>query len=87
MHDNVSLGDAFIKFRERRLEEKRRLKELRSKADEKKRTAAFKSHLRQKFVDAARGYLGVPYGKRFHEQGDGKLCECEGCKESGRQIR
>ena len=83
----VTLADAFKEFRERKLSERKRLNELKAKAKEKKRTAAFKSHLRRKFVDQARQYLGVPYGKRFHEQDPDKECECEGCTESGRQLR
>ena len=83
----VTLADAFKEFRERKLSEKKRLNELRAKAKEKKRTAAFKSHLRKKFVDQARQYLGVPYGKRFHEQDPDTECECDGCTESGRQLR
>ena len=83
----VSLCDAFVQFREKRLQEKKRLSKLKAKANEKKRTDAFKSHLRAKFVEAARQYLGVPYGKRFHEQEEGKACECEGCTEAERQLR
>ena len=90
LHDSgasLCLSDAFKQFRERKLEEKKRLHELKTKANEKKRTEAFKGHLRKKFVEAARQYLGVPYGKRFHEQDPAKACKCEGCLESGKQIR
>jgi hypothetical protein len=31
----------------------------------------------------ARGYLGVPYARRFH---DPSHCECEGCEAAGRQL-
>ena len=54
----VSLADAFVEFRERKLLEKKKLRELRAKANEKKRTQSFKSHLRRKFVEQARRYLG-----------------------------
>ena len=83
----VSLADAFVEFRERKLLEKKKLRELRAKANEKKRTQSFKSHLRRKFVEEARRYLGVPYGKRFHVLDDDKECDCEGCVEAGRQLR
>lgn len=79
-----SLQGSFERFRLKRLQEKIRVKELKSKADSKRRSAQFKAHLRQKFVDAARSYLGVPYGKRFHEEKD---CECEGCVDAGRPLR
>eukprot|EP00798_Chlamydomonas_sp_ICE-L_P029818 gene29818-12731_t len=41
------------------------------------------AYLRQRFVDLARQYVGVPYGRKFHEA---EGCECEGCVESGRQL-
>ena len=94
-----SLKDAFKQFRARKLEERKKRVAMERKAKDMRRGIAnatgaaesptnnaesFKRHLRQKFIEAARTYIGVPYGRRFHEE-NGE-CKCDGCSESGRQL-
>ncbi|KAG2443593.1 hypothetical protein HXX76_001944 [Chlamydomonas incerta] len=42
-----------------------------------------RARLRAQFLELARSFIGVPYGKRYHEPGN---CACEGCSSSGRQL-
>ncbi|PNH11146.1 hypothetical protein TSOC_002049 [Tetrabaena socialis] len=42
-----------------------------------------RARLRALFVETARKYIGVPYGRKHHEL---LACACEGCSCSGRQL-
>ena len=35
----------------------------------KRRSPEFKEELRQKFIDTAKKYIGVPYKRKYHEKG------------------
>ncbi|CAD7947072.1 unnamed protein product [Amoebophrya sp. A25] len=64
----ASLQDAFTKFRDSKIKEaqERKKKGLDTK---KQRTQAQKDALRQKWIDALKKYIGVPYAKRYVEEG------------------
>eukprot|EP00238_Polyblepharides_amylifera_P006710 CAMPEP_0196594144 /NCGR_PEP_ID=MMETSP1081-20130531/77463_1 /TAXON_ID=36882 /ORGANISM="Pyramimonas amylifera, Strain CCMP720" /LENGTH=207 /DNA_ID=CAMNT_0041918321 /DNA_START=120 /DNA_END=740 /DNA_ORIENTATION=+ len=82
--ETITLQQAFLKFRKETskdafITEKKKLKKKKVSKKKKSRTA-----LREDFIMQALSYLGVPYGKRFHEEG---YCTCEGCIESQVQLR
>ena len=60
---DVSLQDAFSKFRNRKMKEIQLQKASRIKPAE--RTDEFKSALRLKFVEQLKKYIGVPYGEKY----------------------
>lgn len=62
----VSLQDAFAKFREQKKSERRLLKACRVPGN---RSQEFKDQLRSKFIVQAHNYLGVPYHEKYREEG------------------
>lgn len=62
-----SLQDSFLKFRDMKKKERHILKLSRQGVSNVngERSESFKSCLREKFIDAAKRYIGVPYAKRF----------------------
>lgn len=64
----VSLQEAFSKFRTRKILE---LKLTRFNQNEGlHRSSEYKSSLRNEFIQSAMSYLGVPYSRRYKEEGD-----------------
>ena len=65
--DRVSLQEAFSKFRSRKIQE---LKLARFNQQESlNRSSEYKESLRAAFIQSAMSYLGVPYSKRYKEEG------------------
>mmetsp|Transcript_32556 Transcript_32556/g.56332 ORF Transcript_32556/g.56332 Transcript_32556/m.56332 type:complete len:246 (-) Transcript_32556:1276-2013(-) len=64
INSSVSLQDSFNKFRKLRLTEKRKVN-----SSPKIRTQEDQDRLRQKFLERAYSYIGVPYAKRYHPEG------------------
>jgi len=60
-NENGSLQDAFERFRQRKIQEKKLLKD----AQKIERTPEFKAELRRKFVEQCKKYIGVPYAERY----------------------
>ena len=65
-----SLQDSFKKFREQKIREHQMMKMTREAALKGGRTEEFKAVLRQKFIDGAKRYLGVPYHIRYKKEED-----------------
>ncbi|GLI61863.1 hypothetical protein VaNZ11_004371, partial [Volvox africanus] len=42
-----------------------------------------RARVRALFVETARGFIGVPYARKYHNR---HYCNCEGCSASGRQL-
>ena len=68
--ENTSLQDNFAKFLEDKKQQRRLMKRATAASGGKagKRSQEFKDNLRQKFIDQALSYLGVPYSKKHHPQ-------------------
>jgi len=64
--ENVSLQDAFSKFREAKVRERKMMKSFRENASGV-RTEEYKDALRKKFLDRARSYFGVPYHEKYRD--------------------
>jgi hypothetical protein len=64
---SASLQDSFLKFRDMKKKERHILKLSRQGVlnINGERSDSFKSCLREKFIEAAKRYIGVPYAKRF----------------------
>lgn len=60
--ENVSLQDAFAKFRERKIKE---IKLQKQSSVQKDRTEEYKNNLRIKFVEQCKKYIGIPYAERY----------------------
>ena len=65
-----SLQESFEKFRKKRIENSKYNKYLKDMKEKDHKTDEFKDVLRQKFIETAKKYYGVPYGKRFHQPGE-----------------
>ena len=65
--ENVSLQDSFAKFRAQKLKERKLLKAYKQNKNGEGRSEEFKQELRQKFIDRAKTYFGVPYHKKYKE--------------------
>jgi len=66
-----SLQDHFKRFRKKRTEEIKYKQFLSSKNQNvDRKDSTFKQRLREKFVETAKKYYGVPYAKRYHKPGD-----------------
>lgn len=65
-----SLQEAFEKFRKKRLENFKHKKYLQEIKQKDHKSNEFKDALRQKFIETAKKYYGVPYAKRFYQPGD-----------------
>lgn len=62
----ASLQDSFHKFRKQKVKERKILQKCRDEISEcGPRTEEYKAQLRQKFIDQAKKYIGVPYAERF----------------------
>lgn len=61
-----SLQDAFAKFREQKKSERRLQKACRVPGN---RSQELKDELRNKFIEQAHKYMGVPYHERYKEEG------------------
>jgi hypothetical protein len=59
--NNHSLQANFMKFREQKIRERQIMKLCQLANGESRRSQEFKDNLRQKFIDKAKKYLGVPY--------------------------
>jgi len=64
--ENVSLQDAFSKFRDAKLRERKLMKSLKENSAGE-RTEEFKSALRTKFIEQSRKYFGVPYHIKYKD--------------------
>lgn len=62
---NFSLQDKFKDFRKQRVDKFKNKQYLRNKKIVDRSTKEFQDLLRNKFVETAKKYLGVPYAKRF----------------------
>lgn len=62
----MSLQERFKGFRAQKVKERKLLQRCRDQISENgPRTVEYKEHLRQKFIDQAKKYIGVPYAERF----------------------
>jgi hypothetical protein len=68
--NGVSLQDSFRKFMDQKKKERQILKLSRNGEFNGNggRTEAYKDSLRQKFIEAAKCYIGVPYAERYKEE-------------------
>ena len=60
----------FMKFREQKIRERKIMKLCQQSNGENRRSQEFKDALRQKFIDTAKRYLGVPYALRYKNPED-----------------
>ena len=67
-----SLQESFRKFRDMKIRAKSLLKHAKNGEfnGSSERTASFKNDLRQKFISAAKSYIGVPYAERYKEENE-----------------
>ena len=67
----INLAANFERFRKKRADEIRMKKLVQEKnKNVDRKDPALKKRLREKFIQTARKYLGVPYAKRYHKPGD-----------------
>lgn len=66
--DKQSLQDSFMKFRDQKIKEKNLMKANRDAALSGGRTPEYKESLRNKFIETAKRYLGVPYGIKYKKE-------------------
>ena len=64
-NDKVSLQDSFAKFRHQKIKERQLLQRCKQQVADGQRSMEYKSQLREKFINQAMKYLGVPYAERF----------------------
>lgn len=65
----VSIQDAFKKFQKEKFYQLKLNKFLKNvKVD--RTSPEFKQQLRQKFIETAKKYIGVPYAQKYHKPGD-----------------
>ena len=70
-NSKVGLQGNFERFRKKKAEKlkmKQQLVEKNKNID--RQDPVFKQQLREKFIDTAKKYIGVPYAKRYHKPGD-----------------
>ena len=63
----ISLQDSFKHFKKRRLEQAKKTKELKELKAVERQSPEYRKALRQKFIDQAKKYFGVPYAQRFFQ--------------------
>lgn len=68
--DTSSLQANFMKFREQKIRERQIIKLCQQVNGENKRSQEYKDSLRQKFIETAKKYLGVPYALRYKNPED-----------------
>jgi len=59
----------FKRFIRSRKNYRKHLKQLKKKAEVKRRSPEFIQELREKFVEQAKKYIGIPYKRKYHENG------------------
>ena len=65
-NDSTSLQDSFKRFRVQKVKERKILQKCRDEISESgPRSEEYKNQLRQKFIEQAKKYIGVPYAERF----------------------
>jgi hypothetical protein len=65
----VSIQDAFKRFQKEKFYQLKLNKYLKNVQVDRK-SPEFKQQLREKFIETAKKYIGVPYAKKYHEAGD-----------------
>jgi hypothetical protein len=65
----LSIQDAFKKFQKEKFYQLKLNKYLKQITVDRT-SAQFKKELRNKFVETAHKYIGVPYDRKYHQQGD-----------------
>ena len=65
----VSIQEAFKKFQKEKFYQLKLNKYLKN-VQVDRTSAEFKNQLRQKFIQTAQKYTGVPYGQKYHQPGD-----------------
>lgn len=65
----LSIQDAFKKFQKEKFYQLKLNKYLKNTQVDRQ-NPQFKQQLREKFVATAKKYIGVPYGRKFHQPGD-----------------
>ena len=68
--DTKSLQANFSKFLQEKKEERRLIQTI---ANNVERTEEFKQNLRNKFINQAKSYFGVPYAEKYQPEGSPKL--------------
>lgn len=64
-----SLQDSFNLFRKKKIEKVKYKNYLKDKAKQERSDPKFKEALRAKFVETAKKYFGIPYKRKYHEEG------------------
>eukprot|EP01017_Pseudomicrothorax_dubius_P015750 TRINITY_DN1801_c0_g1_i2.p1 TRINITY_DN1801_c0_g1~~TRINITY_DN1801_c0_g1_i2.p1 ORF type:complete len:142 (+),score=30.63 TRINITY_DN1801_c0_g1_i2:121-546(+) len=64
-NENVDLRSRFEEFRKRKMEKLRYSQGLKQAQPTDRKDPTFKRALREKFIQTARKYIGIPYGKRY----------------------
>jgi cell wall-associated NlpC family hydrolase len=64
-----SLQDSFNRFRKKKVETVKYRNYLHKKAKLERQDPQFKDALRKKFVEQAKKYFGVPYKRKYHDEG------------------
>lgn len=65
----MSIQDAFKRFQKEKFYQLKLNKYLKNVQVDRK-SPEFKQQLREKFIETAKKYIGVPYAKKYHEAGD-----------------
>jgi hypothetical protein len=65
----VSIQDAFKKFQKEKFYQLKLNKYLKNVQVDRK-NSDFKQQLREKFIETAKKYIGVPYAQKYHQPGD-----------------
>ena len=64
-----NLQDGFSKFRQQKVQQHRNREMLKEMKAKERQDPEFRAALRQKFIDRAKHYIGVPYARKYHEPG------------------
>lgn len=65
----VSIQDAFKKFQKEKFYQLKLNKYLKN-VNKDRNSPEFKQTLRQKLIETAKKYIGVPYAQKYHQPGD-----------------
>jgi hypothetical protein len=68
--DKSALQNSFLRFRDQKIKEKNLMKACRDASFKGGRTVEYKENLRNKFLETAKRYLGVPYGVKYKKEED-----------------
>jgi len=66
---NGSLQNCFENFRKKKIEALKAKSKLKEKADLQRKDPKFMEKLREKFIERAKHYFGIPYKRKYHEEG------------------